>query len=74
MKPKDTTLNYYEITRLEKTNCDKVRKKILENKERYTQDELSVIQRMNFYNMLNENELKHICAIFCSMAISGKLK
>lgn len=73
MKPKDTKLNIYEITRLEKKNCDKVLQKISENKRTYTQDELSYIQRMNDYNMLTEEQLKHILAIFVSLAISKKL-
>lgn len=74
MKPENTKLNYYEITRLEKKNCDKVLQKISNNKLSYTQDELSYIQRMNDYNMLTEKQMKHIIAIFVSLAISGKLK
>ena len=73
MKPKDTKLNIYEITRLEKKNCDKVLQKISENKRTYTQDELSYIQRMNDYNMFTEKQLKHIVAIFVSLAISKKI-
>ena len=73
MKPKDTKLNIYEITRLEKKNCDKVLQKISENKRTYTQDELSYIQRMNDYNMFTEEQLKHIVAIFVSLAISKKI-
>lgn len=73
MKPKDTKLNIYEITRLDKKNCDKVLQKISENKRTYTQDELSYIQRMNKYNMFTEKQLKHIVAIFVSLAISKKL-
>lgn len=73
MKPKDINLNIYEITRLEKKNCDKVLQKILNNKISYTQDELSYIQRMNEYNMLDEKQLKHIVAIFVSLAISKKI-
>ena len=73
MKPKDTKLNIYEITRLEKKNCDKVLQKISENKRTYTQDELSYIQRMNDYNMFTEEQLKHILAIVVSLAISKKL-
>ena len=73
MKPKDTKLNIYEITRLEKANCDKVLQKISENKLSYTQDELSYIQRMNQYNMFTEEQLKHIVAIFVSFAISKKI-
>lgn len=73
MKPKDINLNIYEITRLEKKNCDKVLQKILNNKISYTQDELSYIQRMNEYNMFTEKQLKHIVAIFVSLAISKKI-
>ena len=73
MKPKDINLNIYEITRLEKKNCDKVLQKISENKLSYTQDELSYIQRMNEYNMFTEKQLKHIVAIFVSLAISKKI-
>ena len=73
MKPKDINLNIYEITRLDKKNCDKVLHKISNNKISYTQDELSYIQRMNEYNMLDEKQLKHIVAIFVSMAISKKI-
>ena len=73
MKPKDINLNIYEITRLEKKNCDKVLQKISENKRTYTQDELSYIQRMNDYNMFTEKQLKHIVAIFVSLAISKKI-
>jgi hypothetical protein len=73
MKPKDINLNIYEITRLEKKNCDKVLQKISENKRTYTQDELSYIQRMNEYNMFTEKQLKHIVAIFVSLAISKKI-
>tara|TARA_R100000654_G_scaffold69942_1_gene99842 strand:- start:23 stop:244 length:222 start_codon:yes stop_codon:yes gene_type:complete len=73
MKPKDIKLNIHEITRLEKKNCDNIRQKISEKKQRYTQDELSYIQRMNQYNMFSNNELQHIVAIFISLAISNKL-
>ena len=73
MKPEDTKLNIYEITRLDKKNCDKVLQKISENKRTYTQDELSYIQRMNDYNMLTEEQMKHIIAIFVSLAISKKI-
>ena len=73
MKPKDINLNIHEITRLDKKNCDNIRQKISEKKQRYTQDELSYIQRMNEYNMFNNDELKHIVAIFISLAISNKL-
>ena len=73
MKPKDINLNIYEITRLDKKNCDKVLQKISNNKISYTQDELSYIQRMNEYNMLDEKQLKHIVAIFVSLAISKKI-
>ena len=73
MKPKDIKLNIHEITRLDKKNCDNIRQKISEKKQRYTQDELSYIQRMNEYNMFNNDELKHIVAIFVSLAISNKL-
>ena len=73
MKPENTKLNIYEITRLEKKNCDKVLQKISENKRTYTQDELSYIQRMNDYNMLTEKQMKHIIAIFVSLAISKKI-
>ena len=73
MKPKDINLNIHEITRLNKKNCDKVLQKISNNKRNYTQDELSYIQRMNEYNMLDEKQLKHIVAIFVSLAISKKI-
>ena len=73
MKPKDINLNIHEITRLDKKNCDNIRQKISEKKKRYTQDELSYIQRMNEYNMFNNDELKHIVAIFINLAISNKL-
>jgi len=73
MKPKDINLNIYEITRLDKKNCDKVLQKISNNKISYTQDELSYIQRMNEYNMFTEKQLKHIVAIFVSLAISKKI-
>ena len=73
MKPKDIKLNIHEITRLEKKNCDNIRQKISEKKQRYTQDELSYIQHLNQYNMFSNNELQHIVAIFISLAISNKL-
>ena len=73
MKPKDINLNIYELTRLEKANCQKLIKKIEDNKRNFTQDELSYIQRMNQYNMFTEEQLKHIVAIFVSFAISKKI-
>ena len=73
MKPKDINLNIHEITRLDKKNCDEVLHKISNNKISYTQDELSYIQRMNEYNMLDEKQMKHIIAIFVSLAISKKI-
>ena len=73
MKPKETKLNMYEITRLEKKNCEKILDKVNQGKRNYTQDELSYIQRMNDYNMLTEKQMKHILAIFVSLAISKKI-
>lgn len=73
MKPENIKLNIYEITRLDKKKCDSIRQKILEKKQRYTQDELSYIQRMNQYNMFNNDELHHIVATFSNLAISNKL-
>jgi len=63
----------YEITRLEKKNCEKILDKVNQGKRNYTQDELSYIQRMNDYNMLTEKQMKHILAIFVSLAISKKI-
>ena len=73
MKPNETKLNMYEITRLEKKNCEKILDKVNQGKRNYTQDELSYIQRMNDYNMLTEKQMKHILAIFVSLAISKKI-
>lgn len=73
MKPNETKLNMYELTRLEKKNCEKILDKINQGKRNYTQDELSYIQRMNDYNMLTEKQMKHILAIFVSLAISKKI-
>ncbi len=73
MKPNETKLNMYELTRLEKKNCEKILDKVNQGKRNYTQDELSYIQRMNDYNMLTEKQMKHILAIFVSLAISKKI-
>ena len=73
MKPNETKLNMYELTRLEKKNCEKILDKVNQGKRNYTQDELSYIQRMNDYNILTEKQMKHILAIFVSLAISKKI-
>jgi len=73
MKPSEIKLNIYELTRLEKKTCEKILDKLNQGKTNYTQDELSYIQRMNDYNMLTEKQMKHILAIFVSMAISKKI-
>ena len=73
MKPSEISLNIFEITRLEKKICQDILNKLKKDNPKFTQDELSYIQRMNQYNMFTEEQLKHIVAIFVSLAISKKI-
>lgn len=73
MKPSEISLNIFEITRLEKKICQDILNKLKKNNPKFTQDELSYIQRMNQYNMLLEDDYKNIVRIFISLAISKKI-
>lgn len=73
MKPSEISLNIFEITRLEKKICQDILNKLKKDNPKFTQDELSYIQRMNQYNMLLEDDYKNIVRIFISLAISKKI-
>ena len=73
MKPSEISLNIFEITRLEKKICQDILNKLKKDNPKFTQDELSYIQRMNQYNMLLEDDYKNITRVFISLAISKKI-
>ena len=72
-KLKNSSLDFYSITRLDKETCLNVVKKLEQDIVRWKMDELSTMYYMAQHNYFNENQLRKLVMHLSKQEVSKKL-
>ena len=73
MKLKNTSLNFYEVTRLSKDICDSVAKKLESDLPKFKTDELVYVHFMAQYDYFTPEQLKKLVMHLSKQEVSKKL-